>query len=218
MHKGIWCPKNEKLTPKILILGESHYGDVGSQGQESTGLTKEVIEQLLAGNIKDRWKEFFYKIAMSFGYKRDIDDIANFYNRVYFGNYVDVLCGVGEENNAIKYIKKNRIRYNNELFDFCNTKEIDIIICFSISVYNNSPTIELSGEKDYEFVLGTIGKERNIVRKTIFKKGPRVECEVGLYKDLILYGVRHPSCKGGYDYDQVYKFLTKELNGYSVCK
>ena len=218
MHEGVWCPKDENITPKILILGESHYGDAGTQGQKSTGLTKEVIGYFLAGNIKDGWKEFFYKIAMSFGYKRDIDDVAKFYNRVYFGNYVDVLCDIGEENNAKKYIKENRIKYNNELFDFCNSKEIDIIICFSKLVYNNTPTIELSGEKDYDFVLGTVGNKRNIAHKTIFKKGPRVESEVGLNKDLILYGIRHPSSKGGYASDQVYEFLSKELSGCSICK
>ena len=218
MHKGVWCPKDENLTPKILILGESHYGAEGTQGQESTGLTREVIEYFLAGNIKDRWKEFFYKIAISFGYKRDIEDIANFYNRVYFGNYVDVLCDIGGENEAKKYIEENRIKYNNELFDFCNMEGIDIIICFSVLVYNNLTEIEQEkGEKDYKEVLGKIGKINNIAYKTEFKKGSRQkEYKYGLKKDLLVYGIRHPSRI--YKSEQVYEFLSKELKGCSICK
>lgn len=220
MYQGVWCPKNENLSPKILILGESHYGDVGTQGQKSTGLTKDVVESFLSGKVKDQWKEFFYKIAISFGYKRDINEIADFYNRVYFGNYVDVLCDVGTANEAKKYIWDNRIDYNNELFEFCNKNEIDIIICFSKEVHNALPKLELYGEKNWEKEIGIIGedKRRNLAMKTRYKKGNRVECKIALKKDLLVYGIRHPSSLGGYKADQVYDFLSSELKGCSICK
>ena len=220
MYKGVWCPKDENLSPKILILGESHYGDAGTQGQLSSGLTKDVIEYFLAGKVKDNWKEFFYKIAMSFGYKRDIDEVAEFYNRVYFGNYVDVLCDTGAGNRAKEFIWQNRIKYNNDLFDFCNVNEIDILICFSKAVYNAMPKFELIGEKEWEIEIGKLGKKerRNLANKTVYKKGIRDEFKVGLKKDLIVYGIRHPSSAGGYNTNQAYEYLTKELKGCSICR
>lgn len=219
MYQGVWCPKNEKSSPKILILGESHYGDAGTQGQKSTGLTKEVVKYFLSGKVKDQWKEFFYKIAISFGYKRDINEIADFYNRIYFGNYVDVLCDIGTKSKANKYIWENRIEYNNELFEFCNDKDIDIIVCFSKNVSYAMPKKELNGESVCEIEIGKIGNCRNLVFKREYKKGKRgKDCKVSLNKDLIVYGIRHPSCRQGYNIEQVYYYLSKEPNLSFICK
>ncbi len=219
MYKGVWEPKNN-MRNKILILGESHYDKDVKQGDESDFYTKDVVDDFLNRSTKERWHEFFYKIAKSFGYSRDNEnDIKVFYNSVYFGNYVDVICGIGNSNKAKNLIQLNRNSYNESLFDFCNQHKIDLIICFSKAVYNAMPNVEFKGEFDKDVIeIGKIGNRRNLAGKTLFKQGKRKDCKTSLKKDLLVYGIRHPSGGGGYKTEQVYQFLSRELSKYDICK
>ena len=47
------------------------------------------------------------------------DEFESFWNNVYFANYVDGLCGIGDSKAKI-LIKNNKEIYNNELFEFIN--------------------------------------------------------------------------------------------------
>ena len=190
MYPGVWIGKDFiNAKKKILILGESHYGDNAEMGKV-TYTTKGVIESYLERHDIP----FFTKIAKTFGYE-NYEEIRKFYNLVCFGNYVNVIVPKGSGQGK-KFIEENRKIYNKELFDFCVNNSIDIIACFSMESYWNLPS---EGEG-----LGTetiIREDRKSLktRKWIYKKGTLENDSMILDKDLFVYGICHPSWQGGYD-------------------
>ena len=206
MYSGVWLP-SQKTNNNILILGESHYEDIESQGKTASYTTSDVIESYLSGKSKIK---FFSSIAQSFGYYNS--EIKDFYSKVYFGNYVDELCGVGEWNNAKGFIEDNRLKYNEELFKFCNDYNIKFIVCFSILCYNALPMRESYEIPQEEIYVGKIGQKPNYIRKFTYRSGKRQDCNVSLNNDLIVYGIRHPSSQSGYSVEQVYQFFINDKN------
>lgn len=202
MYYGVWQGK-ELDDKRILILGESHYGDTDN------GSTAEVVKCYLYESKKaDRWQFFFDKIAESFGYT---DDKDKFYEKVYFGNYVEELCGVGD-NKASTAIKNHVIEYNNHLFEFVNKKRINVIVCFSKLTYFNLPgrTIVSPGSEE-KTNIGKVGEKRNYAHKYCYTQGVEyTRCNVKLNKPLIVYAFRHPSGQAGYVSKQVLDYIKKE--------
>ena len=98
MHKGVFKGEKAKDQPvKILILGESHHINTDSKvttdkiaGVPASYTTASVIHEHLE---KRKIHGFFTKIAKTFGIPETEEE--NFWQGVYFGNYIDVLCGIG---------------------------------------------------------------------------------------------------------------------------
>ena len=224
MNHGVWVGNNIFQENRTLILGESHYGDENNTndkiGEPVPYETREVIQEYLTNRILgiayEKWYRFFDLIAESFGYSPDSSE--EFYNKIWFGNYVPVLCGVKSGNRAAEYITKYRLDYNNELFKYVNVYKINTIICFSKSVYWNLP----SGFKDEtaeDFILGFIGKRKNIVNIHKYRGNVKHDaCDIVLEMPLTVYGIKHPSSAGGYNADQVYKFLSERIAIRGLCK
>ena len=121
MFKGVYEGKNAKHQSKrILILGESHYAKDGYND-----FTTDSVVQNFYSNPGEKKYQFFHKIAKCFFENvKDIDDeFESFWNNVYFANYVDELCGIGDSK-AKNFIKNNKEKYNNELFEFINKNEL----------------------------------------------------------------------------------------------
>lgn len=212
MNKDPWIGENLNKHVKVLILGESHYDEESNYGDRVGFSTAGVVENYFYNNVNDerkRWAPFFDKIAASFGY--DWKNAKNFYEQVYFGNYVDVICGVQDNNCALYYIKKNRREYNNELFEFINENSIEVVICFSVRVYDHLPRLS-SKLESYSFeTVGYIGNKRNNIYCCSYCHAIEHKfCDVKLKHDLKVYGVRHPSGQGGYKVDDVLDYMKKQ--------
>lgn len=214
MHNGEHLGSAAAAQPKkILILGESHHGDgpedVGKPGKKPT---YEVVRDYLSSGdtIEDRLK-FFNKISLSFGV-----DVKNeekkklFWDKVCFGNYVDVVCGVGD-NTAKQKIKENRLEYNRQLAEFVNTNQIDTIFCFSILVYWALPTpggrrpgIVADGQ-GVRLNQKTVGRKNN---RNIYLRGYICEPITEPFDHSVtVYGVPHPSARGGFDPNHFVEYL-----------
>lgn len=224
MNHGEWIGCNIQESNRILILGESHYGDKNdfneSMGKPIPYPTDVVVrsykEHKIPGNSKARWDKFFDQIAVCFGYPKGKG--GEFYDKVFFGNYVPVLCGKGIENHAKQYMKANRTEYNNQLFDFINDHKTDTVICFSIATFWNLPAVSDEDKDSYkEIELKPIGNRRNIIYYYCYK--PFVShgyCDRTLENALKVYGIRHPSTKSGFNAKAVYEELlrTREFRDY----
>lgn len=146
MFKGVYEGKNAKHQSKrILILGESHYDKDGYND-----FTTDSVVQNFYSNPGEKKYQFFHKIAKCFFENvKDIDDeFESFWNNVYFANYVDGLCGIGDSKAKI-LIKNNKEIYNNELFKinqvrrtFC-PPQVCILVCL-IEMKNKALYIPLS--------------------------------------------------------------------------
>ena len=213
MYNGVWISK-EKTPRNVLILGESHYDKPDKQGTISSITTSSVMEYYMCGGGVGT--KFFSNIAASFGYTKA--EYSYFYNRVYFGNYVDELCGVAEWNHAQEFINENKTRYNDELFRFCNENGIDIIVCFSMRCYNAMPKREEYEKPQEEIFIGEISRRKNCIKKFIYHPGKRNDCNTFLNNDLIVYGVKHPSSQSGYSIKQVYDFMVGDEDISWLCK
>ncbi len=186
MFKNVFIGENAKNKSKrILILGESHYEEAG----EIDG-TESVVKFLaVEGNDTEKKTMFYKNIMKTFGYDITPENRVLFWNKVFCGNYVDKLCGKGENNTAKHHIHHNRNVYNNKLFDFINENEIDIVFCFSRLVYNNLPSFAKS-EKEIKLItypqlyLNKFTYQPNCNHKW---------CDVQLKKQLTVYGLKHPS-------------------------
>ena len=55
-----WRPHNP-TSPKILILGESHYDEDIPQGEKNKHITREVVEYML--DEAPGWKTFLYSAS-----------------------------------------------------------------------------------------------------------------------------------------------------------
>ncbi len=166
------------------------------------------------------WRQFFFNIAESFGYDKNVDkDMCDFYNKIYFGNYVDVICGIGDNSIAENVIWKNRDLYNEDLFDFCNKNDIDIIICFSKRVYNALPKLDIdAGESESEVSIGKIGEKNNLLGEKHYKKDTHNDRQIALNRNIEVYGIRHSTGSGGYKVEQVRDYMYKIKALHLICK
>ena len=199
MYNGVWMGSNVQDTAKVLIVGESHY-----KGDKEVTSTEAVLKEHM--NLS-----FFQKIAKSFGY----DDCFEFFNKVHFGNYVDELCGIGENNRAAESIRTNNEKYNNELCLYVNEHGIDVVVFFSKLSYMNAPdSTKQDKVVSYATTIGQIGGRNNVMNHCFYKAGVKYKkCSVSLNKALTVYALRHPSGAGGYDERQVYEGIKE-----SGCK
>ena len=209
MHPGVWIGEKFKAAEKkVLILGESHYGTQDKIGKV-TYTTSGVIETYL----RNKNYTFFTKIANTFGYKSN-EEICKFYNLVCFGNYVNVVVPEGRGKGK-KFIDENKKIYNKELFDFCVNNSIDIIACFSMESYWNLPS---EGEDLGTETIMREDKKSLKTRKWLYKKGTLENDSMILDKDLLVYGICHPSWQGGYDAKLEYeKYIKKQKDLEWIC-
>lgn len=139
MYQGVYEGAAAAAQPKrILILGESHHD------MESEKTTQMVMEEYLRG----AYSNMFQKIALAFGVdtrKGREEERAFLWNRVYFGNYIDIpLDGPSGEGDktAKRLIAANKDRYNQDLADFIKARAIDTVFCFSDKVFDALPNEE----------------------------------------------------------------------------
>ena len=228
MHKGVFIGKDAANQDKrILILGESHHisNDPESEnrtfGVPASYKTKDVVLEHI-NDIENEKKSlrFFQKIGQSFGYPmKTKEEKEAFWNQVYFGNYIDVLCGI-KDDAAKNYLKKgnNRRRMNDDLFQFINENEIDVIVCFGRLIMEYLPSLNPEYKKEEDggkLKAGEIftGGKRDYIENCIYI--PDIEhknSSVTLKKRLEAYGLRHPSAQGGFcaeNYKDVLSVLLK---------
>lgn len=205
MYNGVYEGNKVKLlNKKILILGESHYITNGNKISATKGVIKDGYRK--APNNQSYL--FFHKIAQSFNVNtNNIDkEFSKFWDYVYFGNYVPEPCGIGDSK-AKNYIAKYRTEYNNQLFKFIYKNNIDIVFVFSRLTYNNLPGFSKKHKKDENLENAdngnlTVGKSkecRDLISHCKYLANiehPNVD--VILNKDIEVYGMRHPSARGGY--------------------
>ena len=124
MHKGVFKGAHAAGDRNILVLGESHHHMVADDPDYTTeGVVKNYFK-----HPNDKCYRFFDKIVECFGFLPD--EREQFWDRVWFGNYVEESnCGVGDSR-ARDLVEKHKERYNKDLFLFVNEHEIDIICCF----------------------------------------------------------------------------------------
>lgn len=186
MHQGEYIGKYfEEQKTKILILGESHHGDESEIGKPRERGTSDVVNDYLRakkeGETIDRAWYFFTKIAHAFDASLNCSQTIEFWEKVAFGNYVDVCCAKGKKI-AEESIRDNQDRFNKELFQFVNDKGIDIIVCFSTLVFNSLPNTSIV--------------ENNSGVKIL--KYPAND-NFSLNKELDIYGgIPHPSSRNGF--------------------
>lgn len=205
MHKGVFKGNDLSKNYNILILGESHHH---SEMYDINYTTENVVKNYFR-NPKDRAYRFFDKIAASFGYSANEKEV--FWNKVYFGNYVDESnCG-SRTDRAKLLVENNKDKYNEELFEFINQNGIDIVLCFSRLVYNNLPEQTLSENKSVRFYVDSTGGKKDWIDKFIYKPGKRANDDLDLSKKLTVYGLRHPSARCGFRPEHYKDYLQKEI-------
>lgn len=218
MYKGVYEGSHtSSLKKKILILGESHY----SKDENNDFTTESVINNYKKYfcNSKEYQKyQFFHKIAQSFNIDKDntADEFSEFWDYVYFGNYIPDLCGI-KDNRAKNHVKKegNRKKYNNELFDFINNNDIDVVFVFSRLTYNNMPSLSKKHIKQENLKNADngdirIGRYRDYIKHCKYLANvehPNVD--VLLNRNIDVYGLRHPSAWGGYKIENYSNVLGK---------
>ena len=210
MHKGVFNAEKHGLN--ILILGESHHVSTDPSvttdkiaGVPATYTTASVVREHLE---KRKTHDFLTKIAKSF----DAGEEVAFWESVYFGNYIDVLCGIRNSvaKNQIEY-NDNRIKYNDQLFQFVNEQKIEKIFCFSILAYKSLPTLTDNEESIWE-TIGMRGNRRVFLRQCQYKAGVQHEgTSVILEKDLHVFGISHPQAQGGYSPEMYANALKNQI-------
>ena len=224
MHKGVFVGDNaKKRRRKILILCESHHpGDDpknSEAGKEATYTTESVIRSDYYNSPHYRNYEVFNKIVKSFGYDPDLPGVREkFWEEVYFGNYIPVMCGVkSNDAKSILNDKENRKAYNDDLFKFVNKNGIDVIFCFSRLVYSKLPSLSadaqiFSVENMAAAECGTVGGKRDYISKCKYCADTEHNyVGVKLKKDLTVFGMRHPSARGGYAHSNYVDILRPEF-------
>lgn len=155
--------------------------------------TKVVDDYLInyntySGREREKCYRFFDNIVLAFGMNPETNRI-DFWEMVYFGNYIDEICGVRDQyaTNLLKN-QDNREKYNDQLFNFITEYKIDIVFCFSRKVYNNLPPLE-------DFDIEIPGEKGNSQRldKCVYYPGKRKQNKISLKKPVIIYGLHHPS-------------------------
>lgn len=235
MFKGVFIgDKAMEQERKILILGESHHWDkIDCNEQEISSeaakekrrkkledyTTKEVVKKYLIQYNSDGWQDkcyrFFDRIVKSFGI--DPDRRSELWDKVFFGNYVEGnLCGVGD-NQAKILIDKNRDLYNSSLFSFINEHKVDAVFCFSRRVYNALPRFEKEEKavnKTQTIRTGTVGNKNDYLSRCIYLPIARSGEMPALNKELMVYGMRHPSARGGYNSENYSSILSEAIKQY----
>lgn len=205
MHKGVFKGNNLSGDRNILILGESHHH---SESNDQSYTTEKVVKNYLS-NPKNPSYRFFDKIAACFGFSANERDL--FWNKVWFGNYIDESdCGIAT-NRAKELVIKNRHIYNKKLFEFVNQNSIDTIFCFSRLVYNNLPDRAPFENKEAKCYVANVGRKRDYISKFIYKPGTRFTDDVELEKELVVYCFRHPSAQCGFSPKNYIEYLNKEI-------
>lgn len=205
MYKGVWKGKYADDGTRILILGESHYCSEGDSLDTTTSVIKRFLE-------KDDIP-FFEKIVESLGYRAD--ERETLFDLVFFGNYIDELCGIGDAK-AKEYARKDCEKYNDELFSFVNENKIDVILSFSKLAYDHLPVSTCENKKrnlegGTRKVIGNIGQNNNVAEKYEYVANVvHNKCNIALNRDLVVYALRHPSGQGGYSVEQAKKFFMAE--------
>lgn len=193
MHKGEFKGEQaENQEVKILILGESHYW--GEDKKEEDKLTSKVVETYLKKynsrirSERDRSYRFFENIVQAFGI--DPEKRTDFWNRVWFGNYIDEPCGI-RDSKATKLLKKagKREDLNRQLFKFIEENKINIVFCFSRKVYDKLPPLELAGDK--ETTRNKTDSHR--LSECVYDAGQREYVSAFLSNPVTIYGLKHPS-------------------------
>ena len=211
MHHGVFegnKAKGQKM--RVLILGESHHVSTDPSvttdkiaGVPATYTTAAVVREHLE---KRKTHDFLTKIAKSF----DAEEEVEFWDSVYFGNYIDVLCGIGNSF-AEKQVEENRKEYNDQVFRFVNKYNISKIFCFSVLAYKNLPDLA-DGEESRCETIGKRGRRRVYLRQCKYKaKTQRSGTSVILEKDLHVFGISHPQAKGGYSPEMYASSLKNQI-------
>lgn len=220
MFNGVYKGKKaDTLNKRILILGESHHDNK----ENNSFTTDEVVNTNYRNNPKNSKYAFFHKIAQTFGVNTEnIDEeFENFWDYVYFGNYIDVLCGVGDSRARVHLKGKsneNRKLYNDELFKFVNDKKnnVDCIFVFSRLTYDNLPAFNKNEVSEKETVLceETINGKRDWISCAKYMHDiEHGNADVILNHDIVIYGMRHPSSRCGYNGDLYQPILEKIFKG-----
>lgn len=209
-HRGDAAAVQRK---KILILGESHHGDrpedVGTRG---TGSTAAVVNSYLKQEDKTEQRlEFFHKIALSFGIDTGkVEEGKLFWDKVFFGNYVKVLCGVGD-NTARSWIRRCRDEYNDQLVEFVNEHQIDVIFSFSILAYWALPTFNGQRPGILPAEQGTLLNQKMVGRRSnrnVYLRGYACEPSTKTFDHPVtIYGIPHPSARGGFSPEPFVEYL-----------
>lgn len=196
MHYGEFIGENaEEQKIHVLILGESHHTNAdngnGKIGIPATYTTESVIRSDYYTNPGGRNFRIFDKIAKSLGTEPNNDNRKEFWEMLYFGNYVDILCQAGS-----KYVRcivhENCTKYNDQLFDFVNNNSIDVIFCFSRLVYNHLPT----ADKYEKIDCGHAGIQSDYISCSEYlPNAEHNKTNVALNKELLLFGMRHPASR-----------------------
>ena len=211
MNQEPWIGAKLPENHRILLLGESHYDD-DNYGEKVSFSTAGVVRHYF--EERKRWARFFDRMAASFGYDRE--HAGDFYELVCFGNYVDVICGIGDHH-AEHYIGLHARSYNNDWFQFINDHEIDVLVCFSKRVFHSLPA-RTEAEPYAWTSVGKVGSRNNYVDFCTYSPGVAHDnCDVILKKPLKVYGIRHPSARGGYHAGDVYAFLREEPPVQELC-
>lgn len=210
MFKGEYKGKNvERLNKKVLILGESHHGEVDT--------TVSVVKDYHNFPQKKEY-QFFHKIAQSFNVdKDDVDDeFSEFWDYVYFGNYIDKSCGIGDSK-AKNFLSENenRKKCNNKLFDFINNNNIDVVFVFSRLAYRHLPSLSQKHKNDEKLSNADngnlkVGTSRDWI--ACYRYLANIEhknVDVVLNRDITVYNMRHPSARCGYRVENYIDVLGK---------
>lgn len=211
MHHGVFKGQKAKDQPtKILILGESHYWSKNKKEEDK--LTSKVVETYLKQynspirSERDRAYRFFDYIVRTFSVDPELNR-KDFWNKVYFGNYIDEPCGIRDSiaTNLLKITDKCE-ELNRQLFVFIEEKEIDVVFCFSRRVYSALPQLE---KQDSENEVD--GADAHRLEKCIYYPGSREHLDIHLDKPVTFYGLRHTS--QGFSYrkyqDRIKKVVQK---------
>ena len=202
MHHGVFKGKNAGThSPRILILGESHHGDSQSSDAEfgipASYTTESVIKDYLSSPSNACYR-YFDKIANSFGFETGSADLRNkFWDNVYFGNYIDVLCGVKTSDAKNTLTDSNVEQYNRELFDFINSENISVVVCTSVLVYRSLPAFESKEEKksSTKTAVGKSGNKNVYYRTCNYCAGTEHGNVPHLSHNVTICCIPHPSAR-----------------------
>ena len=200
MHQGVFEGEKAKAQQiRVLILGESHHYETPS--------TQKTVGGYLLKCRKDGHAEgchhFFEQIVRAFGRAPETER-EEFWHNVWFGNYINELCGVGDSQ-AVNLLsdEEKRKRYNDDLFEFVADEKIDIIFCFSRRVYNKLPGFA-GGEKEEiiragEFLRTKDGKsKKDYISYCKYLPGAHKHTNKPLKRAVEVYGMLHPSGRYGF--------------------
>lgn len=165
------------LGRRVLILGESHYHDLGDRIDDNPDITRQVVELQFDGS--GTTYSFFTHIAKTFvGPDLYLDAAAKaaFWNQVAFYNYVQQSVGVGA-----------RVRPTDALwasgeapfFEVLDELKPEVIVALGYELWNNLPNTGRTGPQLADQVR------------------PRTWIYPHAGGSSLAYGVIHPS-SGGY--------------------